>query len=64
MAATKQKRRVRCGGCDRRMYQSAPANRDYQGKSWHYECLGKACGSMRDYYFAEWSSAKKRRTSG
>jgi hypothetical protein len=33
------KRRVRCAGCNRRMYQNAPANRDYRGRSWHYDCL-------------------------
>ena len=49
MATTKQRRRVRCGGCTRRMYENAPANRDYGGRSWHYECLANATGSARHY---------------
>jgi hypothetical protein len=35
----KPRRRVRCGGCNRRMYQNVPANRDYRGKSFHYDCI-------------------------
>ena len=40
--ATKQRRRVRCGGCNRSMYENIPANRDYKGRSWHYECIASA----------------------
>jgi hypothetical protein len=46
---TKRRRRVRCAGCNRRMYQNAPANRDYRGRSWHNECLVNSVGSARHY---------------
>jgi len=34
-----ERKRVQCAGCGRKMYQNVPKNRDYQGKSWHYDCL-------------------------
>lgn len=46
---TKRRRRVRCAGCNRRMYQNAPANRDYRGHSWHFDCLVKSVGAARHY---------------
>ena len=36
---TNKRKRVRCAGCNRRMYQSAKHNRDMSGRSWHYDCL-------------------------
>jgi hypothetical protein len=53
-------RRVRCGGCGRRMPQNTRPNRDYQGRSWHYECLSDACGPMREHYATQWAADKKR----
>ena len=54
--------RTRCGGCGRKMAQLAPANRDADGRSWHYECLSNACGSMRDHYLTLWARNKARRS--
>jgi hypothetical protein len=36
------KRRVRCGGCRRSMAQLVPKNRDFKGRSWHYDCLANS----------------------
>jgi hypothetical protein len=36
---TRKRRRVKCPGCGRKMYQLTRPNRDYMGKSWHYMCL-------------------------
>jgi len=37
MSTTRKK--VKCGGCGRKMTQSPPKKRDLAGKSWHYACL-------------------------
>jgi hypothetical protein len=60
MAIATKLRMVRCGGCGRRMVQNTRANRDQQGRSWHYDCLGNACGSMRRFYAERWAADKKR----
>ena len=57
--ATKPKK-VRCAGCGRRMAQGVRANRDREGRSWHYDCLGNAVGSMREFYAKQWAADKKR----
>jgi hypothetical protein len=33
------RRKVKCGGCGRKITQSAPKSRDLAGKSWHGGCL-------------------------
>jgi hypothetical protein len=60
VTATKVKR-VRCGGCGRKMAQLARRNRDpLTGDSWHYDCLGNACGSMREHYRQAWKEQKPK----
>ena len=56
----KDRERLRCGGCGRKMYQCTPQNRDYQGLSWHYECLSNACGSMREFYESKWADDHRK----
>ena len=54
-------KRVRCFLCGRKMAQLAPRNRDpFSGESSHYDCLGNACGSMRERYLQEWAEWKRK----
>jgi len=54
-----QPKRVRCGLCGRKMAQLAPRNRDpFTGESFHYDCLGNACGAMREHYRQAWDEWK------
>lgn len=53
-------KRVRCGGCGRKMAQSVPKNRDHQGRTWHFDCLADVCGSRREHFLAKWAADKKR----
>ena len=49
--------RVRCRGCNKSMARAAPRNRDYQGRSWHYDCLACSLG-------ASWTNRAKVDSAG
>jgi hypothetical protein len=51
-------KRTECGGCGRRM--AVHVQRDYEGRSWHYDCLANATGQMADFYRKQWAIDKPK----